>query len=108
MAKELRKGSMAAADAKSNKTFMIVAGIIYLAIVLLLVGVGDTFLGRYASRAPLLANAAGIVFIILSYLYLYTSVNSEKWVLKTIVIAGLLIFGICLACGFNFDQFGIE
>lgn len=107
MAKQFRESSMGAADQKSDKTFMIVAAIIYLLIILTLLGVWNTFFHGYYDRAPAIANVLGILCIIASYGALYTSSNSGKWGWRLFIIGILLVGGIALACGFNFDLKGI-
>lgn len=108
MANNYRKGSMKAAEQKSNTIFKVVAGVAYLAIILLLLGVGNTFFGGYFERAPMYANALGIIAIIASYFLLYKFMDADVKIWHMILVFILLALGIGAACGFNFDLHGIE
>lgn len=108
MATEFRKGSMGAADQKSSKTFLIVAGGVYL-LILLVLFVFNTDLHKFALRAGAILNILGFIMIVASYGVLYMAAKKETGKAGYIAaIAILLILGICTACGFNFDYFGIE
>jgi hypothetical protein len=108
MATEFRKGSMGAADEK-NKTKWIYGSAFVYTIILLLLFVFDTDLHDFARRASFFMNLLGFLLIAASYGALYLAIKNESG--KAIYILGfaiLLALGICAACGFNFDYFGID
>lgn len=108
MATEFRKGSMGAADEKNKTKWIYGSAVVYI-LILLLLFVFNTDLHDFARRAGFFMNLLGFLLIAASYGTLYMAIKNETG--KAIYIAGfalLLILGICAACGFNFDYFGIE
>jgi hypothetical protein len=108
MATEFRKGSMGAAEEK-NKTYWIYGSAVVYILILLCLFVFNTDLHDFARRASFFMNLLGFLLIAGSYGVLYLAIKNESG--KTIYIAGfavLLALGICTACGFNFDYFGLD
>jgi predicted Abi (CAAX) family protease len=110
MRKEYRPGSMGAAEQKSAKTFSIVAGVIYLLIILCLVAF-PVHTRDFFARASTVANVVGIALIVVSYIMILLSSEvimpsqSGHWYWISVVV--LLALGFALACGFNFDLAGL-
>ncbi len=104
-----RPGSMGAAEKKSTKKFLIGAGVVYLIILLLLWGVIPTYMHQYFKRADFLLNLIGIIAILGSFYMIYSATKKGEAKVSYIIGAFILLaFGICCACGFNFDLHGIE
>lgn len=110
MKRTYREGSQGAAEQKANKTFVLVAGIIYLLVVLCFVAF-PTYMRDCFQRAPLIVNILGLAMVGGSYFMVY---NSSEQILPSqsghwywIVCVLLLVLGLCLSCGFQFSLDGL-
>lgn len=106
--KNYPKGSMGAAEQKGTKIFLICASLVYALILALLLFIPN-YLHDFVLRAPVAANIIGVIVVLVSlgliWVWSYHEVDSRTW--RWLVILGLLVLGICIACGFNFSLFGI-
>lgn len=95
---------MAAAERKNRLVWLIAVAAVYLIILILLIGGGDNGLAVAFKRAPTVANLLGILMIFGSYFAFYLGGvavgNAGKYWAATGI---LLVFGILVAGGFNFN-----
>jgi hypothetical protein len=102
--KTIRPGSMAAADAKANKNFVIGAGVIYL-LVLLSFTVFNTDMHDYFKTAGAFANITGIILVLGSYFLVFNSQNqvlpAKSGFVYWVAVVVLLIIGLWLSIGFQ-------
>jgi hypothetical protein len=108
---QFQKGSDGYADQQGIKYLPIIGAVVYLLILLILFNVFPNYVGYAFKRASVLANIAGVILVIASYLLLLgashsTTDSKSGWVYGFGIIF-FLGLGICLACGFNFDLHGI-
>ena len=93
-------------DIKENRVFLIVSGI-----VTVLIGMAvfnfNTYLKAFAERASSFDNIAGGLCIFGSWLVLFFGIRLAWPASAKVAWFGLLILGLCWACGFNFDLRGI-
>src|SRR4051812_48704161 len=105
-----REGSQGAAEQKYKRTFLIVAGVIWLIIILLIAGIIPSYIGDRAAAVGL--RGLAILFVLISYAAIYfhdrlEPKNSQLDWLPAVIIVAFLIVGILTAVGFNFDLAGI-
>jgi hypothetical protein len=109
--KLMRSGSMAEAEAKSELTFTIVAGVALL-LVLLCFTTFDTYAHAAFVRAPFIANLLGVIVYLggvgMLYYAKFLSFPAKTAIGYALGILALLVLGLSLACGFNFDLHGID
>jgi hypothetical protein len=99
-----REGSMAAADAKTEKWVLRVFSFITLLLLFLLFINNGTFFAHYADNAGFLPNILGAILLIAAPVFLWYGMR-QQW--TGMAIWGLYILltalGFLVSCGFNFN-----